>query len=265
MQSDIDELIKTEVTSPSPANVIAVLDPSSPPVYHGLTPTSEDVINGIFEVIDHQTTEANNLQLVPKVEAEVVEGNEGQLILNALSNFGNTNMMPQVNTVDGLQPYVEILEQPAPNKLRFRYEVEGRSAGALQGSNSTPQNKTHPKIKIHGYQGPAVVVVSCVEEDPPYKTHPHNLVGKQCIKGVCRVDVSPDMTAVFPNLGIQCVRKRDSADSLAKRQEIKVDPFKQGFAHMSTANVNLNSIRLCFQVFLTGLGGEQPTIGKSNF
>jgi len=189
----------------------------------------------------------------------VTHENEGKAILDALSNFGKVNM-PQINPVVECQPYVEILEQPAPNKLRFRYEVEGRSAGALQGATSTAQNKTYPKIRIHGYQGPAVVVVSCVEEDQPYKTHPHNLVGKQCIKGVCRVDVSPDMTAVFPNLGIQCVRKRDSADSLAKRQEIKVDPFKQGFAHMSTANVNLNSIRLCFQVFLTGLGGEQPTI-----
>ena len=33
-----------------------------------------------------------------------------------------------------------------------RYEVEGRSAGALQGISSTAQSKTYPKIKIHGYQ-----------------------------------------------------------------------------------------------------------------
>ena len=78
---------------------------------------------------------------------------------------------------------------------------------------------------------------------------------------MCRVDVSPDMTAVFPNMGIQCVRKRDSADSLNRRQEIKVDPFKQGFAHAATSNANLNSIRLCFQVFLTGVqSGGQPII-----
>ena len=69
------------------------------------------------------------------------------------------------------------------------------------------------------------------------------------------------MTAVFPNMGIQCVRKRDSADSLNRRQEIKVDPFKQGFAHTATSNANLNSIRLCFQVFLTGVqSGGQPII-----
>ena len=72
---------------------------------------------------------------------------------------------------------------------------------------------------------------------------------------MCRVDVSPDMTAVFPNMGIQCVRKRDSADSLNRRQEIKVGPFKQEFAHATTSNNNLNSIRLCLQVFLTGVQG----------
>ena len=36
--------------------------------------------------------------------------------------------------------------------LFCRYEVEGRSAGALQGISSTAQSKTYPKIKIHGYQ-----------------------------------------------------------------------------------------------------------------
>ena len=75
------------------------------------------------------------------------------------------------------------------------------------------------------------------------------------------MDVSPDMTAVFPNLGVQCVRRKDVADSLGRRQEIKVDPFKQGFAHKTSTNVaNLNRVRLCFQVFLTGQPGEQPAV-----
>ena len=47
----------------------------------------------------------------------------------------------------------------------------------FQGANSTPELKTYPKIKIEGYKGPAVVVVSCVahEGDKP-RAHPHNLV-----------------------------------------------------------------------------------------
>lgn len=66
--------------------------------------------------------------------------------------------------------YVEIVEQPAP-KARFRYECEGRSAGSLLGasSSSTLTIKTFPAIKIHGLTVRAVVVVSCVAKDPPYR------------------------------------------------------------------------------------------------
>ena len=108
--------------------------------------------------------------------------------------------------------------------LAFRYECEGRSAGALHGVYHTNENKTYPTIQVllkvyqlagtqHptsimfesdlkllrsiitsldifdygfqvvGYKGPAVVVVSCVEDKPPYRTHPHNLVGKD---GMCK-------------------------------------------------------------------------------
>ena len=72
---------------------------------------------------------------------------------------------------------VRIVEHPASHKLRFRYQCEGRGAGALQGQSSTSDKKTFPKIQILGYKGPAVVVVSCVthDSDPP-KAHPHNLV-----------------------------------------------------------------------------------------
>ena len=82
-------------------------------------------------------------------------------------------------------PCVKIVEQPAGNKLRFRlvvrffklffifsnvtmtcyengllhilliifrYECEGRSAGALHGVNYSPDNNTYPSIQILGYQ-----------------------------------------------------------------------------------------------------------------
>lgn len=64
---------------------------------------------------------------------------------------------------------VAIIEQPASKALRFRYECEGRSAGSIPGVNSTPENKTFPSIQVYGYKGRAVVVVSCVTKDPPYK------------------------------------------------------------------------------------------------
>merc|ERR1711892_250657 len=110
------------------------------------------------------------------------------------------------------KPFVRVQEQPASHKLRFRYQCEGRGAGALQGQFSTSDKKTFPKIQILGYKGPAVVVVSCVthDSDPP-KAHPHNLVSPasvgrdECKKGVCTVNVNnDDMTVEFQHLGIQC-------------------------------------------------------------
>jgi len=171
------------------------------------------------------------------------------------------------------KPFVRILEQPASHKLRFRYKCEGRGAGALQGERSTPEKKTFPKIQIVGYKGPAVVVVSCVTHDSEVpKTHPHNLVSPAsvgrdgCKKGVCTMNVNNDeMSVEFPHLGIQCVRRRDIADALKQRQEIRVDPYRQGFGHVDSPNsIDLNAVKLCFQILKTQLqmeGKMQPPSG----
>jgi c-Rel proto-oncogene protein len=126
---------------------------------------------------------------------------------------------------------VKIVEQPASKALRFRYECEGRSAGSIPGASSTPENKTFPSIQVVGYKGRAVVVVSCVTKDEPYRPHPHNLVGREgCKKGVCTMEISPDtMCVTFSNLGIQCVKKKDIENALRVREEIKVDPFMSKF------------------------------------
>lgn len=157
------------------------------------------------------------------------------------------------------EPSVVILEQPASHKLRFRYECEGRGAGALQGATSTTDKKSFPKIQILGYTGPAVVVVSCVTHDADKpRAHPHMLVSPAsvgrdgCKKGVCTQHVnSTDMTVEFQHLGIQCKRKRDIQKALEERKSIRVDPFRQGFDHAnSPGNIDLNAVRLCFQAFL---------------
>ncbi|XP_058454031.1 embryonic polarity protein dorsal-like isoform X4 [Malaya genurostris] len=153
------------------------------------------------------------------------------------------------------KPFVVITEQPQSKALRFRYECEGRSAGSIPGVHSTPEQKTFPSIEVRGYKGRAVVVVSCVTKDPPYRPHPHNLVGKEgCKKGVCTVEInSSSMTYTFSNLGIQCVKKKDIEDALRLREEIRVDPFKTGYSHAKQpATIDLNAVRLCFQVFLEG-------------
>lgn len=65
--------------------------------------------------------------------------------------------------------FVRINEQPASKALRFRYECEGRSAGSIPGVFSSPENKTFPSIEVVGYKGRAVVVVSCVTKELPYR------------------------------------------------------------------------------------------------
>jgi len=190
-------------------------------------------------------------------------GNQQQQ--QVMENWNMTNNQQFANAAPGMsvpqeqKPHVKILEQPASHKLRFRYQCEGRGAGALQGQSSTPDKKTFPKIQIVGYKGAAVVVVSCVthDADPP-KAHPHNLVSPAsvgrdgCKKGVCTVNVNnEDMTVEFQHLGIQCVRKKDIGEALKQRQEIRVDPFRQGFSHAdSSGSIDLNAVKLCFQVFL---------------
>ncbi|KAJ8976236.1 hypothetical protein NQ317_009733 [Molorchus minor] len=136
--------------------------------------------------------------------------------------------LQQQSTQPHGRPYVRIIEQPASKALRFRYECEGRSAGSIPGSSSSPENKTFPKIEVVGYKGRAVVVVSCVTKDPPHKPHPHNLVGREgCKRGVCTLEIPADtMTVHFSNLGIQCVKKKDIEHALRVREEIRVDPFR---------------------------------------
>ncbi|XP_050562117.1 embryonic polarity protein dorsal isoform X2 [Spodoptera frugiperda] len=153
------------------------------------------------------------------------------------------------------QPYVEIVEQPASKALRFRYECEGRSAGSIPGVNSTSDNKTYPTIKICGYTGQVVIVVSCVTKDEPYRAHPHNLVGRErCERGVCTIPLRVTEETCeyqFKNLGIQCVKRRDIAEALTTREKLRVDPFRKNFDHKNhPQSIDLNAVRLCFQVFL---------------
>ncbi|XP_023942269.1 embryonic polarity protein dorsal isoform X7 [Bicyclus anynana] len=153
------------------------------------------------------------------------------------------------------QPYVRIIEQPAGKALRFRYECEGRSAGSIPGANSTPERRSYPTIEVVGHKGPAIIVVSCVTREAPYKPHPHNLVGREkCDEGVCTVkttitEENPQVS--FSNLGIQCVKRKDIASALKTRERLRVDPFRTGYNHRNQPQgIDLNAVRLCFQVFI---------------
>lgn len=152
-------------------------------------------------------------------------------------------------------PYVEVVEQPSSNTIRFRYECEKRSAGCIMGVNSSPKEKTYPSIKVHGYQGTAAILISCVTKDDQPKSHPHSLVGRDsCKNGICSMKLNLDGSVVsFSHLAIQCVKKKQVRDALETRKREQVDPFATGFEHMDFPDtIDLNAVRLCFQVFIQG-------------
>ncbi|KAL7740275.1 hypothetical protein ACLKA6_014536 [Drosophila palustris] len=152
-------------------------------------------------------------------------------------------------------PYIHIIEEPTNKPVRFRYECEGRSAGSIPGMNSTATKKTHPTIQICNYNGPVVLVVSCVTVDPPYFQHPHNLICKEegisCKDGVYSKSLkSNELRFELQKVGIQCVKIKGAVKSLENRRLKNCDPFKAGYSHMAdTKKINLNQLRLCYQVF----------------
>ncbi len=98
-------------------------------------------------------------------------------------------------------------------------------------------------------------------EDQPYRSHPHNLVGKKsCKDGICVMTFN-DMVCSFNNLGILCAKRKDIRERLKLRESLQIDPFGNGFGHKSQAFkiIDLAVVRLCFQVFLEG-----PESGQFN-
>ena len=125
-----------------------------------------------------------------------------QLSLKASSMAGSPQQQvsPRSHPAHGINPnqaYIRIVEQPARCALRFRYECEGRSAGSIPGCNSTSDNKTYPTIEIVNYNGPAVVVVSCVTKESPHRPHPHNLVGRFATTCLLSRDADTDSDSGF--------------------------------------------------------------------
>ncbi|XP_078287037.1 transcription factor RelB-like isoform X2 [Rhinoraja longicauda] len=153
---------------------------------------------------------------------------------------------------EDMAPRLVITEQPKQRGMRFRYECEGRSAGSIPGENSTEVSKTLPTAQIQNWQGEVKMIVSLVTKDVPYKPHPHSLVGKDCQNGICEVTVSPkcNMKASFTNLGIQCVKKKETTKAVEHRLKIGIDPFNVGESLNYLEDIDMNVVRLCFQAFV---------------
>ncbi|XP_030052048.1 proto-oncogene c-Rel [Microcaecilia unicolor] len=152
----------------------------------------------------------------------------------------------------GVEQYVEMFEQPKQRGMRFRYKCEGRSAGSILGERSTVNNKSYPSIQIMNYSGKGKVRVTLVTKSEPFKPHPHDLVGKDCMEGFYESEFGPERRIVsFQNLGIQCVKKKEVKNAIHFRMSRKINPYRVPEEQLSTLeDYDLNVVRLCFQVFL---------------
>uniref|UniRef100_A0A3B5A745 RELA proto-oncogene, NF-kB subunit n=1 Tax=Stegastes partitus TaxID=144197 RepID=A0A3B5A745_9TELE len=164
--------------------------------------------------------------------------------------------MAPINPVQTASPFIEIIEQPKPRGMRFRYKCEGRSAGSIPGEKSNDTTKTHPAIKVHNYNGPLRVRISLVTKNPPHKPHPHELVGKDCRHGYYEADLLERRIHSFQNLGIQCVKKKDVNEAITCRLQTNNNPFNIPETKVWEEEFDLNSVRLCFQASITLPTGE---------
>lgn len=169
------------------------------------------------------------------------------------------------NISDGTGYTVNILVQP--DDMRFRYPSEGKHAGALMGKPGPNGERRYMTIEVVGVPPcRGSVRVSCVEANAPHRIHPHRLVGNGCgsthetKKGVCEMPLQSDMKVIFDHLGIHVPPRTSSKyvdlqTSVQQRKELSVDPFNQGFAQITTKHgrdtIDINAVRLCFEVTLT--------------
>jgi len=148
------------------------------------------------------------------------------------------NMYPETNNGE---PFLEITENAKQRGFRFRYTCEGPSHGGIPGCTSDRNKKTFPAVRICNYQGYARIVVQLVTNEENPRLHPHSLVGKQCQNGICTVQCGPrDMTATFPNLGIQHVTKKNVAHILEERYiaaEMQLTSINDGYPQDVQKNI----------------------------
>nr|XP_039251405.1 nuclear factor NF-kappa-B p100 subunit-like isoform X2 [Styela clava] len=204
--------------------------------------------------------------------------------------YENTiNMYPD----ESQEPFLDIIEHPKARGFRFRYSCEGPSHGGIPGASSDKNKKTYPAVQIRNHSGYARIVVQLVTNEENPRLHPHSLVGKQCQNGICTVQCGPkDMTATFPNLGIQHVTKKNVAKILEERYlaaEMQLSSLNEGLtadiqnaikdedkqrirskASAEAKSIDLSVVRLMFIAYLPDSNGAftlmlKPVISDAIF
>ena len=87
-----------------------------------------------FQEQDHQSS-PDQTSLVYQISSPARSDMMQQQQQQQYNNI-SYNIMQQQQTPEQIKPRIRILEQPKSNSLRFRYQCEGRGAGALQGGET---------------------------------------------------------------------------------------------------------------------------------
>ena len=97
-------------------------------------------LSGIINQFIHLPQEENlakaSASLVYQVTPAVTDMMQHQQPCHGLeSSHNNYNIVNMGHGHNTNKPFIRIIEQPKSNSLRFRYQCEGRGAGALQGQS----------------------------------------------------------------------------------------------------------------------------------
>uniref|UniRef100_A0A671PSM6 Nuclear factor NF-kappa-B p105 subunit-like n=1 Tax=Sinocyclocheilus anshuiensis TaxID=1608454 RepID=A0A671PSM6_9TELE len=95
--------------------------------------------------------------------------------------------------------------------------------------------------QVCNYQGAARVVVQLVTNTTEPHLHAHSLVGKQCDKGICIVELLPkDSSISFPNLGILHVTKKNVSKVLEERM---IEAYRMGYNYGIFINPEIDALQ----------------------
>uniref|UniRef100_A0A8D8TB71 Embryonic polarity protein dorsal n=1 Tax=Cacopsylla melanoneura TaxID=428564 RepID=A0A8D8TB71_9HEMI len=155
---------------------------------------------------------------------------------------------PPVGDASSRLPSVRFVNQPK-SKIRFRYESEEHTAGAVFGR----LERSYPTIEIVNYDGPCNVIVSCVTVDSelegpnPIRLHPNPIVSKgrhnTCINGFYEEAIHGNRRCTLDKLGIQKFKNKSLSKAELDRREPGVD-------HSYARNIDLYVVKLRIQVQL---------------
>lgn len=184
------------------------------------------------------------------------EGSQNNSAAELVASTSSAWTAPTTPT-DG--PFLSIAVQPEKYK-RFRYEDELTSTTVLQGAKATTEGDddeitTYPTLMVNNVEkhDKALVVISTVTANKPFRAHPNGLMGRNCYSYVYskEVELRPgNNTIVFNDIRIIRVKTADYKHALRIREVQRIDPFQQGFRHELTKDFTLTELRLCFEVKL---------------